>query len=268
MKKLNLWLLASLLVATYTLTACGDDDSKSNDDSKAPESVEVPGGTELTAENIVGTWTINGTDDSHTYIFTKTDVTISYNSQVGYKGAYTLKDGLLTIQENTFKPVLLKKNNVLILKIVAKDNNDKEYEELGMILYRKGAAISVSSDEIQGDWRWYMFGDTEFTRTGMKFNGNKFELVIVPWVEKYVGTFTYANGIISLNVTDGFTSREEGTGYGSGEGDMDPNTLEGNWKTLDKDHWHVDAVDNGPFIVNGTEAYGIVANLMALFHKK
>ena len=32
MKKLNLWLLASLFVAAFTLTACGDDDDEEAED--------------------------------------------------------------------------------------------------------------------------------------------------------------------------------------------------------------------------------------------
>lgn len=40
MKKLNLWLLLSLFVAAFTLTACGDDD-----DDKAPEDTNVLSGT-------------------------------------------------------------------------------------------------------------------------------------------------------------------------------------------------------------------------------
>ena len=33
MKNLNLWLLASLFVAAFTLSACGDDDGNDNNDN-------------------------------------------------------------------------------------------------------------------------------------------------------------------------------------------------------------------------------------------
>ena len=49
MKKINLWLLASLFVAALTLTACGSDDGDNNGGN---------GGTEpaLTIKDLMGTW--------------------------------------------------------------------------------------------------------------------------------------------------------------------------------------------------------------------
>ena len=49
MKKLNFWLLASLFVAAFTLSACGDEEEE-NDNTPKDETVEV------TAENLQGTW--------------------------------------------------------------------------------------------------------------------------------------------------------------------------------------------------------------------
>ena len=40
MKKLNLWLLASLFVAAFALSACGDDDDTPGDNPGAPTSIE------------------------------------------------------------------------------------------------------------------------------------------------------------------------------------------------------------------------------------
>ena len=47
MKKLNLWLLLSLFVAAFTLSACGDDDTNN------PPKDET---LKVTAENLKGTW--------------------------------------------------------------------------------------------------------------------------------------------------------------------------------------------------------------------
>lgn len=50
MKKLNFWLLASLFVAAFTLSACGDDEENN-------ENVTPPNGNvEVNAENLKGTW--------------------------------------------------------------------------------------------------------------------------------------------------------------------------------------------------------------------
>lgn len=261
MKKLNLWLFASLFVAAFTLTACGDDDDP-----------EVPNSDVVGTNDLIGTWKVATTDDSYTYTFTESQLTIKYNNEVEFQGTYTFQNGTLTYsqdgRESSFKPGLLINKSVLVLKTMATNDDGKSYEELAVILFKEGKTINTNASDIQGNWHWYAFGDESYIRTGLKLEGNKFELVITPWGEKYVGTFTYANGIIKLNTTAAYTSREEHTGYGSMEGDMNPATLEGNWKTLDPDHWHVDAVSNGPFIANGNEAYGCVANLMCLYHKK
>jgi hypothetical protein len=50
---------------------------------------------------------------------------------------------------------------------------------------------------------------------------------------------------------------------------MDPKTLEcDDWRTLDRENWHVDAMSDNPFIANGDEAYGFVANIPSIFSKK
>lgn len=272
MKKLNLWLLASLFVASFTLTSCSDDDD--------PVTPDVPNATDITVDDLVGTWTMATTDNSITYTFTKTELTISYAGQEpSYKGPYTLADGEISYgQDNsvagsysypeTYSIGLLRDKAVLVLKTFAETPDGVKYEELAMILYKQGKTISTNTSEIQGSWHWYMHGSTDYIRTGLKFEGSNFELVITPWGEKYVGTYNYANGILTLNVSAGYTSRQAGTGYGFGEGSLDPATLEGTWNTLDRENWHVEAVSGSPFIVNGTEAYGCVANLMCIYHKK
>ena len=184
MKKLNLWLFVSFFVAAFALTACGDDDSPSTPPA------DVPDGTTLTVNDLIGTWTVNSTDESYTFVFTQTELTCKTTSGVNYQGSYTLKDGVLSYNAQEYKPALLKNKSVLVFKVIAKDNEGKEYEELAMILFKKGASVSTSSDELQGKWHWYMFGDTQYIRAGWKFDGNKFELVITPWGEKYVGTYT------------------------------------------------------------------------------
>lgn len=73
MKKLNLWLFASLFVAAFTLTACGDDDDP-----------EVPNSDVAGANDLVGTWKVATTDDSYTYTFTESQLTIKHNNEVEF----------------------------------------------------------------------------------------------------------------------------------------------------------------------------------------
>ena len=72
MKKLNLWLLLSLFVATYTLSACGGDD---DDSSKKPDVTDVQGGdgggnnggngNQTTSQLTVSEETLQGTWDGY-----------------------------------------------------------------------------------------------------------------------------------------------------------------------------------------------------------
>ena len=262
-----LCLFAGLTFGTLTFTACGDDDG---DSGKS----EVPNSTSVTTDDLIGTWTINSTDNDYVAVFTKNQVTITSNGVVEIQANYTIKNNKVVFSGNndaTFESAsgLLYGKSVLVLKQVS-NRGDGEDENLGMILYKQGKTVTATSQDIQGFWCWYeQWGEDEIIRSAIKIEGNNFELTITPWGERYIGTYTYANGFIHLNVTQGLTSREEHTGSGSLWGRMDPKTLEcDDWRTLDRENWHVDAMSDNPFIANGDEAYGFVANIPSIFSKK
>lgn len=286
-------LFFGLMVATTGFVACGGDD---DDDPPAPQPQEQKGGDEtpktdsipnppagITTDDLVGVWKISGMDERTTYTFTKDKLTIASGDQVGFDGPYTLNDGVITYtttyeyynqqtQKNetreyvvSVKIDLLYDKSVLVWKVLQKNDNG-DYYEFSHLMYKDGATINASVNDIQGTWHWYMYGDTEYVRAGLTIKDATFDLIITPWGQRYTGTFTYRNGYIILNTTNGYTSREAGTGDGWGEGNLDPITLEGQWSTLDRENWTI--WERMPFIANGTEAYGIVANLSALFVKK
>ncbi|MBR1788000.1 MAG: hypothetical protein IJ762_02245 [Bacteroidaceae bacterium] len=265
MRKWNLWLLASLFIAAFTLSACGDDDEETKD---GPVKTST-----TTVEDLVGTWNIGNSEENYIATFTRDQVTFKRDGEVEFQGSYLVKDGVVsfTWDGTEYKSVqnLLYDKSVLVLKQVFK-NGDDETEMLGMMLFKQGKKVNVTSNDIQGFWCWYEeFGDETIIRTAIKIEGDRFELIITPWGERYVGTYTYSGGLLYLNVSAAYTSREEHTGYGELWGRMNPQTLEcDDWRTLDEENWHVDAVSGGPFIANGNEAYGIVANLRAIFQKK
>ena len=61
MKKLNLWLLASLFVAALTLTACSKDDDDKDDPKKE----------QLSAKDLIGTWTYtNSLNENYYFLLT------------------------------------------------------------------------------------------------------------------------------------------------------------------------------------------------------
>ena len=278
MKQTKFWSLLAFcfcLAGALTFTACGDDDDNT------PQTPDVPNTTTgITVDDLVGTWTLAGQDVNYTYTFTQTHLTIKDGTDLQFDGDYTLKDDVLTYNttadiynsetgkyESTQVAVsqklgLLYDKTVLVFKDLVKNDNE-QYYEFSVFMYKQGATINAKLEDIQGTWHWYMHGDTTYVRTSLKIEGNKFDMVITPWGQRYTGTFTYTNGIMTLNTEKGYTSREEGSGDGWGEGDLDPETLEGTWKRLDD--WMI--WEKMPFIVNGTEAYGMVANLYALFYK-
>ena len=276
MKKLNLWLLASLFVAAFTLTACGDDDDSSN---------SVPGGSSFTTSDLVGTWSLKLENFTLSYIFTSTKVTVKSNDRVESEGTYTLDGENLTVttselvynretQQNEQQTVtqkmkvgMLYDKSVLIIKALADDEDNQTTFEVSNMLFKEGKTANTPSSDIQGTWDWYMHGNKDYIRTRITFEGNNFDMIITPWGQRYKGTFTYSGGYAKLTFKEGYTSRDEGTGYGLGEGELDPKTLEGTWYILDKENW-IWTESTIPFIASGSEAYGSFANLFGTFYKK
>ena len=240
--------------------------------------------------DLIGVWEAIGEQMKSVYTFTEEELTIEdyyldYQTnqwkkyeQEDYKGAYTLNNGILSYimsynqQEVEWRDTvevvakfLYNKTALALLSSMHYDQGD-EYS-VNQILYKKDAFIPATIEDIQGDWRWYMHGDKTYTRVAVQIKGNKMSLIIVPWGQRYDGTITYQNGYINLTVTAAYTSREEGTGEGWGEGDLNPETLEANWKPLNQSSWLYYELGNMPFIANGSEAYGILANLPGIYYK-
>lgn len=265
MKKLNLWLLVSLFVAAFMLTACGDDD----------DSVTPPPTPDGPVNSIEGTWKSPFTE--MTYVFSGDKFSVKDSKGALQKeGTYTLKDGVLKFDYTTDgkqetasgKVTTLYQNQVLVIKSKPEGGEGYSISEAAEVLYKDGVAPTTPVEDIQGNWYWYMNGDESVNRAGMMINGNKFTMIIGPWGQKYTGTFTYGEGVMTLHITNGYTSRQPHTGNGSGYGNLDPATLDGTWYVLDKDNWTMDDGMKTIFISAGTEAYSVMANLPVVYYKK
>ena len=264
MKKLNLWLLASLFVAAFTLTACGDDD----------DSVTPPPTPDGPVNSIEGTWKSPFT--GITYVFSGDKFSVKDAEGLQKEGTFTITDGVITCtysedgkqKTESGKVATLYQKQVLVIKFKPEDGEGYSISEAAEVLYKDGVAPTTPVEDIQGNWYWYMKGDENVNRAGMMINGNKFVMIIGAWGQKYTGTFTYAKGVMKLNITNGFTSRQPHTGYGSGYGNLDPATLDGTWYVLDKEHWTMDDGMTTIFISAGTEAYSEMANLPVVYYKK
>ncbi|MCR5780702.1 MAG: hypothetical protein K6G70_09210 [Bacteroidaceae bacterium] len=219
--------------------------------------------------NLIGTWAAEGEQVKNVFTFTNDKLTISEYfmkdgswtlvRENGWEGSYTLENGVLTYNEESFTVKLLYDNTALAIL-------GPGYVQ--HILYKQDATVPATLQDIQGDWRWYMDGDPENTRAAVQIEGNHMTMIIVAWGQRYDGTITYANGFIHFEVTAAYTSREEGTGEGWGEGELDPETLEANWKPLDPGSWMYFDTHGMPFVANGNEAYGILANLPGIYYKQ
>ena len=244
--------------------------------------------------DLIGVWESRFERGRRVLTFTEEELTVEdyFIDQEGkevkddkvQKIAYSLNNGILsyTITEKYYdqqqqKEVEWSESFELVTKFLYEKSvlallsatHYDQYNEyfLSEILYKKGATIPAKLEDIQGDWRWYMHGDKSYTRVAVQIKDNNMTLIIVPWGQRYDGTITYQNGYISLTVTAAYTSREEGTGEGWGEGDLNPETLEATWTPLDRGSWMYYELGNMPFIANGNEAYGILANLPGVYIK-
>ena len=263
MKKLNLWLFVSFFVAAFTLAACGDDD------------VTPPPTPDGEVSSVEGTWKSPFTDV--TYVFSGDKFTIKDSQgNLQKEGTFTLNAGVLKMNYTTDgkqetasgKVTTLYKNQVLVIKVKPDNGDDYSISEAAEVLYKDGIAPTTPVEDIQGNWYWYFSGDPNVNRGGMMINGNKFTMIIGPWGQKYTGTFTYEKGVMTLHITNGYTSRQPHTGNGSGYGNLDPATLDGTWYVLDKDNWTMDDGMKTIFISAGTEAYSVMANLPVVYYKK
>lgn len=232
------------------------------------ESTDDPGGGSggegIVGNDLIGEWDDGGLGYSNDYslTFTATQVTVSQSGSVVYQGAYTLADGMVsfTMDGTKYRSMagLAGGGSTLIMKEVYEEEDGSESENLAFIVVKKGMKVVTDKADIQGQWLWWMdyMGEEKTVRISYAFDGDTFDIIIVAWGQRYKGTYTYEGGILELTTTEGYTSREPGTGYGVGEGNLDPVTLEGTWSTLDPENWF--APDGGLFLAVKNEACAIL----------
>lgn len=275
MKKISILMLSALALF---FVGCNEDEGSSEG-----------GDSNATAEALVGKWSL----DLHGYKislnFTKTtlDIETPYSKE---NFTYTFKDGVLAtkivsrkVNRNDswvddpihdtlkvtlyYKPIILYDSSVLVLRY---DTPDMQYGQGGRgeveFYFREGRTCPATAQDIQGNWCWRLFGEKETARATVKFEGNNFDLKILPWGERYLGTFTYENGIVVCSVTE-FQVRENVSDGGS----MKLEDVDKNWRLPTENDYRKEGSFglhfSFPFITNGNESYCNIANLSALFYK-
>jgi hypothetical protein len=251
-------LMLAMLASLTTFVACGDDDEDDNNGNQ-------PGTTTgITTNDLVGTWNMPGVQMAYT--FTNDQLTVNQWGEEIYKGPYALKDGVLTYSEVSLKLVLLADKSVLVTKRTV-ENGDLIYEELDFIGIKQGKTVNLTAKDIEGTWFAPEQGRSDFQLGGVTVKGNTFDLIITMWGQRYTGTFTYVNGTMNLKYEKGYTSREPGTGYGTGPGNMNPQTLEATWSNFEEEYWTIPNEDMF-FVASGNEAYGFIAGRPCIFKKQ
>jgi hypothetical protein len=262
-----LCLMAGLTFGSLTFTACGDDDDSNNnqqqnDNNNGKDSTTVvPNSDAVTVDDLIGIWSVNSTDNEYVAEFTKDEIILKANGKVEYQSKYTLKDGVISysgLNDMQYQsvPGLLYGKSVMVIKQLYNNGQDEDVM-LGMILFKQGKTITATKNDIQGTWCWAHPADD--IRMAFKFDGDNFEVILPAWGQKYVGDYPYTNGFVKFHLTGAYTAREEHTGYGDGNGRLNPVTLEcDDWRVLDKENWHPEIFNDGMFIVNGEDAYGYI----------
>lgn len=270
-------------VLSYMFVSCGDDEE--NGSANAPDSTA----------DLVGTWTSESEDFTVTYVFTQDQMTINNGMSEEFSGSYTYKDGIVsyktTVREYNpdtqkneekvvtvnLRPQLLYDKNALVLmekldgQVTPSGEKIGEEYEIARVLYKQGRTLPLTARDIQGVWYLYLYGNKDYIRTAVTLNGDRFNLIITPWSQRYTGTFTYSNGYVEFKPERCYSARGE-DGQGIGEGNLNPKTLEADWYEVEANpEFAPMAYRDGlkmQFLPNGKEAYGIIANIPGVFYKQ
>jgi hypothetical protein len=287
MKKIAIWALAAL--ALFAIS-CDKDNTGGEGD------------VNLTASALVGEWSITSEDFTNTWVFTSNQLTIE-TGWGKTEGTYTVENGtiIFTIvnawsvdyvldDEGYFVPggwktreledhekipmcfqaKIIYGGSVLIINYTINENDlpartPENTEDISILLYKKGGSISPDTAPIQGVWHWYEYSTNQTEiRARIIFDGNSFELIITPWSEKYVGSYTYRDGYITCTIDNSYSAYNPETS----EGEVDPVTLEATWYLTQKEQSSFSEGLSFPFVVDGDVAYSILANLTFKYHKK
>lgn len=281
-------LLAFAALVSFSLFSCGDDDVAENGSH-----------SESDTKSFVGTW---DTTDEYSYtqfVFTEREFTYLYgdlNSDgsrfMRHKitGSYSEKNGIVVLTPlKCYQPDYNNGNQIIEVPleeymkqpatvrisvlaggkaIVIETQDEQGFMGERMLMTKQNAQVDVNS--VQGRWIWYV-GDTKNTRIYIEFSGNKFDLIIPIYGERYQGTVSSgANGMLDFK-TEKYLVRDnrEDMPYSDKlfEGWRERNEEEMQWRQphfYEEDGPHTFSL---PFIVDGKVAYCTILGLTAQFEK-
>lgn len=186
MKKLNLWLLASLFVAAFTLTACGDDDDNGGDKKINPK------------KELIGTWKcVNPNDVDNCWTLTMgEDNSFSLSCVENKKKTSNLWNGTWEEQDG---------NIVVTINKYSNNKGDKDVEGEYTLNYKKVAnGFLFYTDDILPESTSRV--GVIFVREGETLNESQLKISDKELVGEWKGTFSFtinADGTFTYNKSEG-----------------------------------------------------------------
>ncbi len=261
------------------------------------------GDVTLTASALVGEWSITCENFSDKWTFTSEKLTreSEWNKT---EGTYTVENGTISytitkgwtrdgnydeseqkiifgaweerdLTDDEKIPIYLQAKliyggSVLIFHYLLEDGQTTHYHgDNAYFLFKKGGTIPSDTKPLQGTWCRYEPLEPTYISVRIIFDGNKFELIVAPWSEKYAGTYTYKDGFVTCTITAVYTACNPDVS-GHCEKDIDPTTLKGTWYPLpniEDAYYYINGLVF-PFVADGDVAYGLLAYLTFKYHKK
>lgn len=247
MKKI--FMLALMAVTTLVFYSCGEED-----DSNGGNNSNNQGGN----TSIVGNWT--NSQFNNTAKFTNTDYEFVELGNIRDIGTYSYDGNIIYLTPKKYNnsnnvpqysgaTKFIYNSKVLVIQYDFDAKNVGTYDYFNMY-FKNGATIPATTNEIQGKWFWYI-GDRNTIRASFEFKNNNFEIIIPVYREFYKGTYTYNNGLITLNITSVKTREYQ---------DESLSKLYDDW-TIDKTYSSLENGYSFQFIPNGNEAFGDLVGL-------
>lgn len=238
------------------------------------EKVDDPEGEPVLADQLVGTWVMSSdASDGYTvkYIFDKDMFTVQ-EGEYEYQGTFALDGDVLTMMVddslvNEVKLIMLYDNNVLVMRYHSGMGEGWGIADEFGLFYRENGSVKASLEDVQGKWYWYFRGNEAIIRSMLEIDGSNFDFIIPVWRERMKGTIEYQNGKIQFQVTE-FLIRDN-----LDEGNESLENLYLYWRTPTEEEaqWLTPSFGYSfakPFVANGDEAFGMIANLPAYFVRK
>lgn len=205
---------------------------------------------------IIGDW-VNPQDPDDAVRFTDSG---TFSGAIG-NGSYSISGSRIALKFSDGGSDLDYGFNVLQKDalVLSRTYND-EYagqQEDNMLYYRRGSDISNASS-LSGTWDW-MEGEVVGAR--LKVTGSSFMFIISMWSQKYDGTFTYKNGLLSTTNPAFQTTRDKNGGFAGEDGMNYSDPEKSPWRTPDPDdpdeyqHSMADEVFPLAVVAEGNAAY-------------